>query len=289
MASNLVKDVAMELSGLQSAERIFAKDIRPTLPSKYRGKHPFTMRHGYYKKGGKSYKFQPYKYSPSKEKFSTSNIGQAPGTDNAQRHIALNVANVAKNSRTLHITELTVVPNATSPLDIDARRRDIMYCSGFKICMDIRNDTTAPLYLNYAVIAPKGGRDAGFDSFFRANSGERTADFGITLTSLQLRCLPINTDKFTVLMHKRAVVGPDSGTTDYNMQAANNFHSISFYQPLKRQLRYNDLGLCEDQVYFVYWFDQPMSATGAPVILSAAATSEHIITYFREPSRFPRM
>lgn len=279
--AKLAKDVALELSGLASAKRIYDEDVKPMVPKRYRGSAMRSVRR-YSKKARMA--------NPYRRKFSPMNIGQSPGTDNAQRFTAISTSGVAKNSRTLHLVNLTNIPAATSSMDIDARRRDIMYCSGIKCCMDIRNDTTNVMYVNYAVIAPKGGLGGTVANggFFRGNASERSQDFSTLLTSLQFRCLPINTDKYTVLKHDRCVVGPDAGAGDYLMNAANNMETISFYVPIKRQLRYDDEGSCEDPVFFVYWFDAAMTASGGTVVNSAALTSEHHITYFREPSRFPR-
>jgi len=186
----------------------------------------------------------------------------------------------------LYEVEMTNIDSTTNNT-ISLRQRDIINVRGFKICMEVTNKGAVPLYFNVAVIAPKDGA-AGVNTvdFFRSSATERARDFSTDLTSLEYHCLPINTDRYTVLKHKRYRLLSGPTGSDYIANSGKNYMNLDWYIPLKRQVRFNngDGGSPESgKVYFVYW-GSGFGQNGGVIQGNAdMEITERIVTYFREP------
>lgn len=271
-AAKFLKDVAMEASGLSSAERIYKQDIRPYARGKWKsrkGNRPSRAR------GGSA----------------RSRVGDTPTFDNAQRQQILSIGSELHATRVLYSDELTAIPQATSAFDIDARRRQLCVVKGFKICLEFHNVTSNPMYVNWAVIAPKGNNDVGtgaspvpVEDFFRSNGSERARDFSTTMTALQFHCDPINSDRYEILRHKRMLIGGKPGASDYTHSVKNNYIVNDEYIKLNRQVRWNASqetmsGAC----YLAYWFDELGTSTSGASVANALEVSQNVITYFKEP------
>lgn len=275
-ALNFVEDVAMELAGAKSLQRLGKKYIKPSM------RHKLTRIAGKYKLG-KTPKKSGKSYSQR-----VKAIGHDKHVDNAQRHEISNEALTAKNDQTLYKTELTDVPGAASTVAIDRRRRDMMYFSGARICMEMRNNSADPMYFNVAVIAPRGNQLGVFSTnFFRANDTDRATNASAAeLKGLEWHCLPINADQFTILRHDKFLLGPnvEPSSSDYKDNTTPNYMNYDKYVPVKRNVRFDPQENCTDPVYLVYWAAKfGSSATAATS--GAISVSEHCITYFKEPTR----
>jgi hypothetical protein len=168
--------------------------------------------------------------SSKRSKFSADNIGFDPGTETTKRYQSANLNGTLRNSRTLHTFNLCQVPlqaTNTGPT-INTRERQLINLKGFKFCVEVRNETTAPMYYNWAIISPKDSTATAISSteFFRGNGISRNQAFDTTLSG-QMHCLPINSDKFTILEHKRFRLNTSTGTTYTNEDGSSymNFQS----------------------------------------------------------------
>jgi hypothetical protein len=123
-------------------------------------------------------------------------LGSASGKQTAVRE----TNQLVYKTRTLYVTELT---NIAQGEGIDQRDRRTIELMGVKLCMELTALSNNPLYVNVAVVHLKN-TDSGLNTdFFRGASGSRGVDFDISLNSNEFHCLPLNTDKFVVLSHKR--------------------------------------------------------------------------------------
>jgi hypothetical protein len=225
-----------------------------------------------------------------RRKFSTDNIGFEPGSETSKRYQALNSAAGLRNSRTLYSYNLSTVPLNTSPTEsINSRERQLVNLKGFKICLEVKNESSSPMYWNWAIIAP---REAGASivnaDFFRGNGLSRTQDFSTDLTGNQLHCLPINTDKYTILQHQRHLLntGSLSGDDGFSDYAGSNFKRFNKYIPINRQLRYKTGSNfpTDGSIWMVHWASFFMEEGAAPSQQNAYKISEEVVTYFKEPS-----
>lgn len=226
-------------------------------------------------------KSRRYKKRREEMKRKRAKVGEPMGKAAAKTHIN-NTALTSRNTRTQYIQEMTGMPQITTASSISSRSRQIINSIGFKLCIEFENMETVPLYINWAVISTKHGNTTpGVINFFRSqDSGtSRATTFNNTLTSNEFRCLPINTDIYNVLMHKRFIVAGTSTNTGYSHRVLDKYIKIN------RQLRYPTTGdiECETPIYIVYWADKPLQGTGTVPVASAYQVQFKIIHYFKEP------
>lgn len=215
-------------------------------------------------------------------------IGDRVGKATAKRNETINENTIAWDDNTLYPYDILQL-GRTSTNEINQRQRDVSNVRGFKLCMEVRNNGTSPLYWNVAVCAvnERGGHNAAYheDDFFRSYGNERAVAFGdANLGTLDRHCRPINSDKFTILMHKRFKLGPVSPIAYSDDKKS--YMNFMRYVPLKRQIRWSD-GSTDSipenaNLYLYHWFGQWNKATNV-VSTGAATGSLRSVIYFREP------
>ncbi len=247
-------------------------------------KYKPAMRSMAFKGAGRGARYALNKFNSRKRRktggnFSRQRIGNNVGKSNAKRVVQFSTGLAPFNTRILNERRLTTTTKGTQ---LDARERGLVNIRGFKICMELENLGEKPLYFNYAVIYPKACIAEDLieaNNFFRSSGNERGADFGDALTSNEFHCLPINTDKFVILKHKRMVV-PGANTN-----SGRTYRNIDFYCKLNRQMRYDDFDATSPEgghVFLVFWMDVFGTTGGTAPQTGQCAISERIITYFRE-------
>ena len=235
-----------------------------------------------------------------KRKFRATNVGQRIGQSTAKSY-ENQYSQVDAPTRELNIYDMTFLPKTSSSNDANTRQRGLVNMRGFKVCMEIVNKSNVPMYLNLAVISPTGkntgfsvnalgqASEAVFAKFFRdqGESNDRWKTFSNALSALELRCLPINTDEWTVLKHKRMLLGrqpeEQAGTGTLFTQRA-NFKTMEFYKKINRQIMYDGSSgpSAEQPVYLVWWADQWGSSAGA-IQADIIDWNIRVIKYFKEP------
>lgn len=153
--------------------------------------------------------------------------------------------------------------------------------------------------MNVAVISPRNNNATSVqaDGFFRDYNASRDINFSTGLSGLRMHVLPISTDKFRVLAHKRLRIGASGtdgspGLIPTNV-APGNTCMFDLWVPLKRNITYNDDTdtNCESKVFFVLWFTDGVASGADPIIAAQASGSVHAVTYYSEvsaPQRTPR-
>lgn len=261
-----VPSVMKTLSAAKSVRSAYQKYGEP-------GKRAARTIYGAYKK-----------YKASKSYTSrVSQVGNPVDTDNAKRAVGSLVG--ALDSRTLQSLNMVALDKTTTN-EIDKRQRDLVRFIGTKVCIQFRNDLTEPITVNVAVLHPRDQNTVSADKFFRSFGNERSQNFSTALSANELHCLPVNTDRYTVLKHQRMILGdiPASASARYGTNNNNSWKEVSFWIPLKRQLRYPSTGSQPEQgnVFLVWWCDkflQPAGSTPTPDILSYDVK---VYKYFKE-------
>lgn len=188
-------------------------------------------------------------------------------------------------TRTLYAEPLVNISHTASNV-VNGRQRNIVNISGFKICWELRNESNAGLWFNYAIIAPRN--DLGGPTtpdFFRSNGTERGEDFSVSLDSNRFHCANINTDKYIVLKHKRSMFIPTANTGTDIAHSGKNFRHYQMYIKMKRQIRFDSTATAiptTRQPYLVYWMDKVLTP-GGTAATTVATENLHITTYWREP------
>lgn len=206
-------------------------------------------------------------------------IGEKVGTTSAQRiEQANNGLNLA--TRTLYFSALTSIPEGgTGSTD---RRKDTVNLRGFLIQLNISNKVTNPVCYNWALVAPKD-RNNGITTtnFFRSYGAQRGETFSATtLSSIDFKHRPINTDLYHILAHKRIMLAKNAGETDGNRGF---YVNKKWYIPLKKQIRFEIQGdeLSLDNIYWIVWCDINNSIVGTGVTDDVIANIANLVTYFR--------
>lgn len=211
-------------------------------------------------------------------------IGSSVNANSAKKHSLLTPEPVLYATRTQYYTELTnITPTTTSA--INERERHAINISGWGLKMYFRNNTTQPMTINFAVVSPKNGKVVSTDGWCRDYTNSRDVNLDTVLSSIKYNNLPISTDKWHVLSHRKFQLGPLTGSASWNFQMANNARWLNFYQPLKRQINYNDdAGTdAENPVFAVWYADFNIAAANTAQSANAYEAIGHFIGYFREP------
>lgn len=192
--------------------------------------------------------------------------------------------------------DLLQIPEEVNGFDDRYRERKVIKISGIHFCFQFRNDLETPVYFHYAIMNEKACLpQTNFNAdFFRdhGKADQRNTDFvnpNSGLTALELHCLPINTDKWNVLTHKKYRVGPKDpnlpvGQGAYNFMGKNNYFDREFYLPLNRQIRFDGSGSAAkntDPLYLVHWCDQIDSSKTATAVTHAYNLRKKIVVFWR--------
>jgi len=229
-------------------------------------------------------------YKKLRARGKTRNVGNPVYTSTTRAADNVTADMLSSNSRTLYTVDMTNIPKYTGASDIKRYMRsgNLIRVSGFKFCMMVRNVSNFPAFLNVAVVQPRNSTTASTPNFFRNNDAGDTAgrgiDFSINRSGLQLHCLPINTDKHMVLMHRRyKLLNMDPSNAFNNNNRGSNMVTINKWLKINKQFRYDQDAnpKCATPVFLVYWFTNQLDIAGTGVDLNAFTVSIDAITYFR--------
>lgn len=218
-----------------------------------------------------------------KSRFSRARIGERRGSGTSKRTTTDETAVTAQATRTLYVNNISDIAQGA---DLNNRERATAFVSGFKICMEVRNRTPSPLYFHYAVLSPKQGTTVDSTDFFRKKEGStRSRNFDNNCSSIEFNCLPINTDKYNILCHKKKLlVAQASGGLTVSL-TGKSYSMIDEWVGLKRQLRWNDATATDsyDRIFLVHWADEMFVDSAVTPFANAYDLSKKVVCYFRDP------
>lgn len=206
-------------------------------------------------------KFRKSKFSKrlSKRAKDLMQVGEEPGTSTS-----LNVQNrsdgeTLRNSHHQYSVNMLQIARLDSSFNIASRLRDVVFVSGFKVCVCVENLSTTTgddLYFNIAAVSNKGNESASLiNDWFRSYDGTaRSIDFNnATLTALDRHCQPINSDQYVVHFHKRVIIKQSQSATVVGEYPKKYF--LELWIPIKRQIRFDGGGASTSETKFnlVYW------------------------------------
>jgi hypothetical protein len=185
------------------------------------------------------------------------------------------------------IAPVQIDRRTTSTYLLNQRERDLIYLSGIKVCMNIEIALldSSQFYVNIALVSVNNTTWVSGDEIFRNYTGtQRAKDFASNdLTAQERHCTPLNSDKYTVHKHIRAIMSP---TYEDGQRLLKSFE---FYVPIKRQIRYTGATDDETETKFrlIWWFGKVGSTISESLYANRAVgvvSEEHMITtVFREP------
>lgn len=216
---------------------------------------------------------------------STTNIGYPIGVGTAKRHVKIDTRTDTP-TRILQVLEASDIPKQTTSDEHDRRDGDIIRLLGIQIIFRIVNSLSdVPLTVNYCMIAPRARNNDAVvaTDFFRDNATGRGRNFDTTLSNMDMSTLPINTDMYTILYHKRTMImqGANTPTGRFHSKTKDSWHEFNHYQEIKRQIRYED-NVTISPVFFAWWIDGYFNPPSATTVANAATVTLKAITYFKE-------
>lgn len=193
-----------------------------------------------------------------------------------------------KSTRTLYSQKLISVDFGNN---INQRQRHVINSTGIKVCTELKNLSSSPMYVNMAVISAKAGVDPAADidttDFFRSSkSNDRSADFGVANSSTELHCLPINTDKYVIHKQLRTSLVAAASGGDTVALTGKSYTNVDWWVAMKRQFRFDGTSSLPEngQLYLVYWFDEYMTPAQTAAQSNKLKMSKKVIMHFKEPS-----
>jgi len=225
-----------------------------------------------------------------KQKFSTKNFGKPPGEGTAKKFTTRDEGPLNLATRELYSFNLVGIPRSTTN-EIDLRERQVANIRGVRICLALRNNLNTVIFFNVAVIVPKDKYNTSTpiedEDFFRGTGQERSIPFSTGLNSLDFHCRPINTDKYTILFHKRYRIGEsrDAETSPDFTTNGTNYMNFDRWVKINRQLQWPDRNSTfpVQAPFLVYWADRMLNGDGALSEANAFTLMERFVCYYREP------
>lgn len=220
-------------------------------------------------------------------------VGEEPGTDLGKVTQFKTDGYTSRNSNILVGHNALLIPRSDGTMQLNSRLRDVIFLSGIKVCMTIRNtmaNVQDALYCNVALVSAKNrGGLGGGDDFFRNYDGtNRQIDFADTsLNALDRHCYPINADEHTIHWHKRFILKNDdtANTTGYKEFAKT--YTLEKYAKINRQIRFEDSGANPETTFMLlYWVGRVGDNTtnsNIPVT-NAYQADVKMLTVFKEPT-----
>jgi len=236
---------------------------------------------------GLSKAWKAHKRSKSRKKRKTSNktFGEPMGYGETQRAITRNASIVPYSTRTLNSYDLVDIDPMVNH-EVNRRHRDIIDLKGIKLAMYMKNTISEPLYFNVAVVVPKFNQSSttvANSDFFRASTDQRGTSFSTNLSPLEFHSLPINSDLFHILLHRRFIVGGDDTAAGFTDSTKPNYLSFTKYLTVNRQIRFEDNNPVNGRIQLCYWADKIDSAPTFLPTTNAYQVSEHHICYYNNP------
>ncbi|AIF71500.1 putative capsid protein [McMurdo Ice Shelf pond-associated circular DNA virus-1] len=169
-------------------------------------------------------------------------IGERVGTHSAKTKVVEDaVTTFAMSTRTLYNLVVSEVLEGT---ERNERVNDKVNFRGIKVFLQAYNALNTPVNFHVAYLSPKVGQTIDTTDFFRSERIARGRNFAtIELSSLEMRTLPINTDRYVVLKHMRMrLAAATEASTIFEDGGRPSLMTAQFYLPIKRQLRFEGPG-----------------------------------------------
>lgn len=260
-----------------------------------RGMRPVTVAAGGYEVGklttNPRFKKQLASVINKRKKMITKRkIGNRIGQSNAKQNAIQQALTVAtKSLQSEALLNLPKIAAGATTMNTRERRTDVVNWRGIKFCLNFRNlggptstpYPSVPLHIHVAVISRKASNILATTDFFRAagDDNSRAVNFTNALSGMDLRCLPINTDEFDILKHKRIILAP------YDVDDGRQHRYMEFWLPFRRQIRYETSSDSPEgrNLWLVHWASFPDEIAGALGVNNAYTVDYRIVKYFRDP------
>lgn len=218
-----------------------------------------------------------------------SKVGERPGSSLSKYVQYRTDGYELKTQNTLNGNNLLSIPRIDGAFSLAQRLRDIVYLTGFKVCVTVQNVTDQPIYFNLALLSAKTRSDltSAGDDFFRSYSGtSRAQDFSdTTLTALDRHCLPINEDEHHIHFHDRIIITQNKNDS-VGGKIKPQTTTIERWVPIRRQIRFeSSVATPETKFTLFNWGGK----VGLDIVSSNVTTGSiykmetRVVSVFKEP------
>jgi len=209
-------------------------------------------------------------------------MGKPPGHSENKRTDQQVGATSMNNKLMKAIPLIAVQKDVSGDENISKRSRDTIHHKGVKICFMAKNRLKEPVFFNWAIIIPKADNSINALNILRGDETERDQSIDNSRTYMDLRCLPINSDRYRIVKHKRFTILFDSDKDISNPNEGCDMRVVEEYIRIDRQIFFDgDIALPLTNVWMVWWCDFYGSAPGA-LIIPSLDYSYKLVNYFKE-------
>lgn len=202
----------------------------------------------------------------AKHRAGTADLGHDASMQENRRNGRLQPIVTQLNKTMYQTAIIQIEKNVAGDEAINKRSRDVITHKGSKLCFTAKNILDVPVYFNWAVVIPKAQTVVDNTNFLRGNGVERDVALNNALSSLEMKCLPINTDLYTVVKRKSMVIYPDSDkpTGAGTESKGRDLRVWEEYIKTNRKLYFNgDISTPLQNMYMVWWCDYYGSPLGS--------------------------
>lgn len=213
-------------------------------------------------------------------------VGDPVHSSTAEASFTVPHSDVTFTTRNFGVAGLINIERDKGNYDKRKRFRDIVNVRGVKWCWVVRNNSHDDLRMHYAIVKKKDASTPTSTDFLADIGGEkRYAAVNQTgYTDFHLDCLPINTDEYYIVTHKKFLLPANRTVTPGTFVGradSRNYIIGDKYIKINRQLRFVE-GATEpiNQLYVVWWAYKAGSQTISPS-LEEFTLSQTFLCYFR--------
>lgn len=209
-----------------------------------------------------------------------ADLGGPVGRDEARR-VEDTVGVTGALNKTLYQRALIrAEKNVASNEAINKRNRDVITHKGCKICFTIKSVLKVPIFFNWAIVIPKAANLVSNSNLLRSSGAERDEVLDSSLTFMDVKCLPINTDLYKVVKRKSMMILPDSDKSATTSEGR-DFKVVEEYVKTNRKIFFDgDTAEPLQNMFMIWWCDYYNSPTAAT--LNTADISYRIVNYFHD-------
>lgn len=230
------------------------------------------------KKGVQAYKGRQKKRKQAPGPMET--LGRSPGHNESRRTDRQSVVTSISNKELEQVHLIQIEKDVAADENISKRSRDTVMHKGVKVCFTCKNITTKAVFLNWGLVIPKAQNNVSNVNILRSNGQDRDVTLNNALSFMDLRCLPINTDMYRVLDHRRILIKPDSDKGVGNADGG-DLRVIEKYVKTNRQIFFDGSTATPLQnIFMVWWVDYYGSPTGSTSL--TADVSWRLVNYFQD-------
>lgn len=216
----------------------------------------------------------------AKEKKGMADLGHAASREEPRRNGRESAVTGIDNKTLFTVPLIQIEKNVASNDSINKRQRDVILHKGSKVCFDIKSRLKVPIYFNWAIVIPKAQNVVFNNELLRGDGPDRDTVIDSNRTYMELKCLPINTDLFKVVKHKRMTILPDSDK-GVNINEGRDYRTLDTYIKTNRKIYFNgDTSQPLQNMHMVWWVDYYNSPTATRSL--TADVNWKIVDYFHD-------